>query len=347
VTSQRLDVAVDPADAMPTRRHRRIDAGLDGILVVDKPVGPTSHDVVALVRRLAGTKRIGHGGTLDPFASGVLPLYLGVATRVVEFHLGAPKAYRATVCFGASSSTDDLEGELTPSGGPPPSREAVEAVLAGFLGTHLQRPPIFSARKIGGRRGYALARSGHAPELPAREATFTALSLAGWDEDVPEHPLAVIDVACSAGTYVRALARDVGAAVGSAAYLGALRRTAAGPFALGDAIGLDLAREAAANGRFASLLLPVGTGLEDLPGVTLRADELAVIRHGGWIGEGGRLPASVGAPGKVGPAAALPAGDRVRLLMGDGSLVAIARRAGGRLVPDKVLVPSNGARVDG
>ena len=101
--------------AVRERRPRRIDAGLNGILVVDKPVGPTSHDVVALVRRLAGTKRIGHGGTLDPFASGVLPLYLGVGTRVVEFHLGARKAYRATVCFGASSTTDDLEGELTQS----------------------------------------------------------------------------------------------------------------------------------------------------------------------------------------------------------------------------------------
>ncbi|HZL15888.1 MAG TPA: hypothetical protein VFC97_07255, partial [Verrucomicrobiae bacterium] len=106
------------ADAVRERRPRRVDAGLDGILVVDKPVGPTSHDVVALVRRLAGTKRIGHGGTLDPFASGVLPLYLGLGTRVVEFHLGARKAYRATVCFGASSTTDDLEGELTPSDGP-------------------------------------------------------------------------------------------------------------------------------------------------------------------------------------------------------------------------------------
>jgi tRNA pseudouridine55 synthase len=344
------DRLVAAADAVPERRPRRIDAGLDGILVVDKPVGPTSHDVVALVRRLAGTRRIGHGGTLDPFASGVLPLYLGVGTRVVEFHLGARKAYRATVCFGASSTTDDLEGELTPSNPPAPTRAAVEAALAGFLGTHLQLPPAFSARKVGGRRAYALARAGHAPELPARETTFHTLALERWDETDPDHPLAVIDVACSAGTYVRALARDLGAAVGSAAYLGALRRTAAGPFTLDDAISLDVAREAAANGRFAGLLRPVGTGLDDLPAVTLRADELVVVAHGGWIGEGGRLPAlpaPSSAPADVEPAADRPAVNRVRLLSEDGSLAAIARRAGGRLVPDKVLVPRDGTPPNG
>jgi len=344
VTDERLVAA---ADAVGERRPRRIDAGLNGILVVDKPVGPTSHDVVALVRRLAGTKRIGHGGTLDPFASGVLPLYLGLGTRVVEFHLGARKAYRATVCFGALSTTDDLEGELTPSNPPAPTREAVEAALAGFLGTHLQLPPAFSARKVGGRRAYALARAGHAPELPARETTFHALTLERWDATDPDHPLGVIDVACSAGTYVRALARDLGAAVGSAAYLGALRRTAAGPFTLDDAISLDVAREAAANGRFAALLRPVGTGLDDLPAVTLRPDELVVVAHGGWIGEGGRLPAVFAAPADVGPAADSPAVNRVRLLTEDGSLAAIARRAGGRLVPDKVLVPRDGTPPSG
>lgn len=332
---------VAAADVIRERRPRRIDAGLDGILVVDKPVGPTSHDVVALVRRLAGTKRIGHGGTLDPFASGVLPLYLGLGTRVVEFHLGARKAYRATVCFGASSTTDDLEGELTPSDGPAPTRDAVEAALAGFLGTQLQLPPAFSARKIGGRRAYALARAGHAPELPARETTFYTLALERWDETDPDHPLAVIEVACSAGTYVRALARDLGTAVGSAAYLGALRRTAAGPFTLEDAISLEVAREAAANGRFVALLRPVGTGLDDLPAVTLRPDELVVVAHGGWIGAGGRLPAApaAAAEAEADPAEHAPAANRVRLLLEDGSLAAIARRAGGRLVPDKVLVP--------
>jgi len=341
------ELPVAPDDEARGRRPRRVDSGLDGILVVDKPVGPTSHDIVALVRRLAGTKRIGHGGTLDPFASGVLPLYLGLGTRVVEFHLGARKAYRATVCFGASSTTDDLEGELTPSSGSAPTRAAVEAALANFLGTHLQQPPAFSALKVGGRRAYALARAGHAPELPSREVTFHALALERWDETDPDGPLAVIDVACSAGTYIRALARDLGAAVGSAAYLGALRRTAAGPFTLDDAVSLDVVREAAASGRFAALLRPVGTGLDDLPAVTLRADEIVVVAHGGWIREGGRLPAVAAASAGADEAAGSPAANRVRLLLEDGSLAAIARRASGRLVPDKVLVPRDIATSNG
>ncbi len=309
---------------------RREDARVDGILVVDKPVGPTSHDVVALVRRLAGTRKIGHGGTLDPFASGVLPLYLGLGTRVVEFHLAARKAYRATVVFGGSSTTDDLEGEITPAEGVPPGRDAVESALAGFVGSQEQRPPAFSARKVGGRRAYALARRGETPELKPRTVTFHELALTGWDGADPEHPTAVIDVACTAGTYVRALARDLGAAVGSAAYLGALRRTASGPFALADAHPLDEVRAAAAAERLADLLLPAGAGLDDLPVVMLAAAELRSVAHGGWTGRVERL-------GAAGEGIAL--GGAVRLLAPDGALAAIARVAdGGRLVTDKVLL---------
>jgi tRNA pseudouridine55 synthase len=307
---------------------------VDGILVVDKPVGPTSHDVVALVRRLAGTRKIGHGGTLDPFASGVLPLYLGLGTRVVEFHLGARKAYRATVVFGASSTTDDLEGELTPAKGPAPGRDAVAAALTEFLGTHEQRPPAFSARKVGGRRAYALARRGETPELKAREVTFHALDLVGWDASHPDHPTAVVDVACSAGTYVRALARDLGGAVGSAGYLGALRRTASGPFGLADAHPLDEVRAAAAEERLAELLLPVGSGLDDLPAIALAETELRAVAHGGWIGRVERL----GATGE-----GVAHGAAVRLLAPTGELAAIARvAADARLVTDKVLLDRDG-----
>src|SRR5512132_508013 len=137
---------------------RQPDApGMHGVLVVAKPAGPTSHDVVALVRRLAATRRIGHGGTLDPFASGVLPLFLGGATRLVEYHLADDKAYRATICFGATSTTDDLDGDLTPVAGAAPDRAAVEAALAGMRGGQLQRPPAYSAIQVGGRRAYAMA----------------------------------------------------------------------------------------------------------------------------------------------------------------------------------------------
>ena len=188
--------------------------GLDGILIVAKPAGPTSHDIVALVRRLAATKRVGHGGTLDPFASGVLPVFLGHGTRVVEYHLGDRKAYRATICFGAASTTDDLEGELTPADGPAPTREAVEAALAGFTGTISQRPPAYSAIKVAGRRAYAMARAGEAVELAPREVTIHSLDLVSWDDADPDRPIAVVDVTCSAGTYIRALARDLGRATG-------------------------------------------------------------------------------------------------------------------------------------
>jgi tRNA pseudouridine55 synthase len=308
----------------------RVDARVDGILVVDKPIGPTSHDVVALVRRLAGTRRLGHGGTLDPFASGVLPLYLGVATRVVEFHLAARKGYRATVVFGDSSTTDDLEGELTPSGGPPPARDAVATALAGFLGAQEQRPPAFSARKVGGRRAYALARRGETPELRPRTVTFFDLALVGWEDADPARPAATIEVACSAGTYVRALARDLGTAVGSAAYLGALRRTESGPFRLHDALALDDVRAAAADERLAGLLLPIGSGLDDLPAVSLAAAELRSVAHGGWAAGIDRL-----GPNHRGAAEGLA----VRLVAPDGALAGIARVApGGRLVTDKVLL---------
>ncbi|HSW41473.1 MAG TPA: tRNA pseudouridine(55) synthase TruB [Patescibacteria group bacterium] len=303
---------------------------MDGILVVNKPIGPTSHDIVALVRRLAGTRRIGHGGTLDPFASGVLPLYLGLGTRVVEFHLGARKAYRATVVFGGSSTTDDLEGQITRTDGAPPTREAVESGLAGYLGSCEQRPPAFSARKIGGRRAYALARRGETPELKPRTVAFHALDLVSWDAADPEHPTAVVDVTCSAGTYIRALARDLGEAVGSAAYLGALQRTASGPFTLADAHALDEVRAASAAERLGDLLLPPGAGLEDMPAVTLADAELRAVAHGGWTGRVDRLG---GSEREIRP------GTAVRLLAPGGVLAAIARVADdGRIVTDKVLL---------
>lgn len=303
--------------------------GLDGILVVDKPIGPTSHDIVGLVRRLAATKRVGHGGTLDPFASGVLPVFLGRGTRVVEFHLADRKAYRATVCFGATSSTDDLEGELTPATGPAPTREAVLTALAVFLGTTSQRPPAFSAIKVGGRRAYALARAGETVELKEREVTIDALALADWDDTDRDRPIAILDVVCSAGTYIRALARDLGIAVRSAAYLGALRRTAAGPFSESDAISLDAVRSAAADGpiSLAGLLRPIDTGLDRFPIVDLTPAEVAAVARGQYVK----------------PSAGVPGGsDHYRLRAPDGRLVAIAIPAGtGRLAPDKVLIAAD------
>jgi tRNA pseudouridine55 synthase len=307
---------------------------LDGILVVDKPIGPTSHDIVGLVRRLAATRRVGHGGTLDPFASGVLPVFLGRATRLVEFHLADRKAYRATVCFGASSTTDDLEGEMTPAAGPIPSREAVERALPGFIGTISQRPPAYSAIKVGGRRAYAMARAGETIELRHREVTIHALALVTWDDSEPDRPVAVIDVACSAGTYIRALARDLGAAAGTTAYLGALRRTAAGSFGETDAVTMDAVRAATAAGPagLLPLLRPIDDGLDRLPPIVLSEVEVDAVAHGQYVK----------------PAAGIPTvADHYRLRGPAGELVAIGVPVGaGRLAPDKVLVPAPGAVVE-
>ena len=306
--------------------HRSLGDRLDGILVIDKPVGPTSHDIVGLVRRLAATRRVGHGGTLDPFASGVLPIFLGKGTRVVEFHLADRKAYRATVCFGASSTTDDLEGELTPATGPAPDEGAVLAALSGFVGTIRQRPPAYSAIKVGGRRAYAMARAGETVELQEREVTIHSIELASFDTSEPDRPIAIVDVACSAGTYIRALARDLGERLGSGAYLGALRRTAAGSFAAHDAIALDRVREAASGGPdgLIPLLRPIDTGLDRFPAVPLTPPELAAVVRGQYVR----------------PAAGFPAdAERYRLYAPSGILAAIATDAGsGRLGPDKVLV---------
>jgi tRNA pseudouridine55 synthase len=306
---------------------------MDGVLVIAKPAGPTSHDVVALVRRLAATKRVGHGGTLDPFASGVLPLFLGRATRLVEYHLGDRKGYRATVCFGASSTTDDLEGELTPSAAPAPSRAAVEAALAGFIGPISQRPPAYSAIKVAGRRAYAMARAGEHVELASREVTIHRLELLDWDGTDPDRPIAVVDVECSAGTYIRALARDLGEAVGGAAYLGALVRTASGPFRLDGAVSLDRAREAAADGqeRLAGLLLPVDAGLDELPELVVTDDEVRAIARGQFVRPKATDVTVLAATGPDAP---------IRIRDTAGRLVAIATLSDGRLAPDKVLVDS-------
>ncbi len=299
---------------------------LDGILVVGKPTGPTSHDVVAIVRRLTGVRRVGHGGTLDPFAAGVLPVFLGHATRMVEYHLADAKAYRAVVIFGAASTTDDRDGELTPSEGPLPSREAVEAALEPFRGEIEQVPPDYSAVHIGGRRAYELARHGKKPELKARQVTIHELTLGAWDVSDPERPAATIEMRCSAGTYVRALARDLGAALGSGAYLGALTRTASGPFRLEDAHPLDRVREALATGRATDLLLPSDTGLDAYPRIAPAPDELQALARGQVVRHRGEpLP-------EPGP------GGLVRVVDGAGRVAAMARVDAGRLHPEKVFV---------
>jgi tRNA pseudouridine55 synthase len=221
---------------------------------------------------------------------------------------------------------DDLEGDLTPSDGPAPSRADVESAMTGFLGPISQRPPAFSAIKVAGRRAYAMARAGEAVELAERQVTIHALDMLEWDDTDPARPIAIMDVRCSAGTYIRALARDLGERVGNAAYLGALRRTSSGPFAEGDAIPLDTVRAASADGPagLLPLLRPLDEGLDRFPSVALTAAEVAAVSRGQFVR----------------PEAGFAAGaERYRLVAPSGALAAIATDAGtGRLAPDKVLV---------
>lgn len=310
--------------------------GLDGVLVVAKPSGPTSHDVVALVRRLSSTRRVGHGGTLDPFAAGVLPVFLGRATRIVEYHLGASKRYRATVCFGETSTTDDIDGERTTIVGPPVTRAVVEAALAGMVGPLRQVPPVYSAVQVGGRRAYQMARAGEAVDLAPRDVVIAGLDMLDWDDSDPARPMAVVDVRCSAGTYVRALARDLGARLETGAYLGALVRTESGGFRLEDAVSLDVLRAHVADGPagILAVLRPVDAGLEDLPHVPVTYGE---IRR---LGEG--LP--------TGPKTPLPFRDAPLVLTvgPDGTVVAVCRAIAGILHPHKVLAvrPATEGRPD-
>jgi len=301
---------------------------MNGVLVVAKPAGPTSHDVVALVRRLAASKRIGHGGTLDPFASGVLPLFLGGATRLVEYHLGDPKTYRATICFGATSTTDDLDGELTPSDGPAPTRETVAAALATMVGPQQQQPPMYSAIQVGGRRAYRMARGGETPVLSPRSVTIHALELIEWDATDAARPIAIVDVSCSAGTYVLALARDLGQRFASGAYLCGLSRTASGPFRLEDAHPLEKIRAAAASGgpdAIQAILLPADTGLDAIAAVRLTAAEVGDAAMGRFV----RPEAGLAGAPEAGP---------LRLLDPAGRIVGIGRRDGRRIAPDKIFV---------
>lgn len=316
---------------------RRRDDGprIDGILVVSKPAGPTSHDIIDTIRRLTGVRRVGHGGTLDPFAMGVLPVFMGHATRMVDYHGGDEKAYRASIVFGASSTTDDIDGEMTPSEVAAPDRETVEAALSDFRGQIEQVPPDHSAVHVGGKRAYEVARGGEKPELKARTVTIHALELIGWDTAEPERPLAEVEVRCSTGTYVRSLARDLGRQLDCGAHLGALTRTASGPFRIDAAHSLEHVRAELAAGNIGSLLLSPDTGLEHIPMVQVPERDKEAIARGQII----RIRGQVSGP--VDPAVVLEAAEVVRVLDESGKLVAMGHVSKGRLFPDKVFITPN------
>ena len=211
----------------------------NGVLPIDKPLGWTSFDVVAVARRSLGAKRVGHGGTLDPLATGLLPLLVGSATKFADRLHTASKVYAALVTFGSETTTDDREGTATREADVPGglSLEAFDSALAAFRGELAQVPPVFAAVKVDGRRAYARARSGETVELSARTVTVERLAIASW-----EPPTLRLLVVCSTGTYIRSLARDIGRAVDSAAHLGGLRRLAVGALTVDDALGIEALR---------------------------------------------------------------------------------------------------------
>ncbi len=245
---------------------------LFGFLVIDKPAGPTSHGCVAAVRRAYGLKRVGHGGTLDPAVTGVLPIALGPATRLLPY-LRGDKLYRAVVQLGVRTSSDDLEGDLLERRSPPVlDNGALEEALAGFRGEILQRPPAVSAVHVGGERAYARARRGELVELPPRPVTIHSLQLLGWD---PAEARLELEVRCSAGTYIRSLARDLGEQLGCGAALARLRRTETLGFDLSTAVNL----EQLASGPLPPLLDPL-LALSHLERRQLLAEELPSWRCG-------------------------------------------------------------------
>jgi tRNA pseudouridine55 synthase len=287
---------------------------MHGFLNINKPAGLTSHDVVARVRRLAGKGvKVGHAGTLDPAATGVLPLALGQATRLIEHLADARKGYSGLVRLGVTTTTEDAEGEVTARAQLPPlSDEQVEVAVAALRGEIMQVPPIYSALHHEGKRLYELARAGQEVELAPRPVSIHSLSWAWAAPDTLR-----IEVECGKGTYIRSLARDIGAALGCGAHLASLERTFVGPFALADAAALD--ELLAEPRRLPGLLLPPETAVIGWPVLTLHADDARRVRNG--------LPVSL----------AGPSGARARAHGPDGALLALMRRDGELWRPEKVF----------
>jgi tRNA pseudouridine55 synthase len=276
---------------------------VDGVLVVDKPRGPTSHDVVDRVRRAFRTRRVGHTGTLDPFATGVLPVCVGRATRLARFLSGGDKEYVAAVRLGFATATDDLTGEpLGPAVTVEVEPAALTAALGALVGSFDQVPPAFSAKRVAGRRLYELARRGEAVPRAASPVTVHAIRLLAREGDTLE-----IAVCCSAGTYVRALARDLGERLGTGAHLAALRRTRSGAFDLSQAVGGDDLAGAADR------LIPLAGLLLDLPAVRVGEAGRRLVTHGCDLERGDVAQGFPESPV-----------ERVRVLDESGSLLALA-----------------------
>jgi tRNA pseudouridine55 synthase len=302
-------------------RARRKGRPIHGWLCLDKPAGMTSTEAVARVRRTTQASKVGHGGTLDPLATGVLPIALGEATKTVAYVMAGRKRYRFTARWGEARATDDAEGEVVALSAERPERAAIEAALPEFVGVIDQVPPRFAAVKIEGERAYDLARRGEAVELAARRVEVESFELVG----LPDRDHAIFEVVCGRGTYVRALIRDLGLRLGCLGHVVALRRLQAGPFRAESALTLATLERLVAGDALHQALLPVSAALGDLPALALTEPQAHRLRAGQTI----RV-----ARGLVVGAATDDATVRA---MAAGQMIALARLQGSELSPVRVF----------
>ena len=302
--------------------RQRKGLSVNGWLILDKPQGLNSTKAVSRVKHLFNAAKAGHAGTLDPLATGVLPIALGEATKTVPFVMDGSKAYRFTIVWGAETDTDDAEGAVTETSDLRPSRAEIEAVLPRFTGIITQVPPRYSALKVDGSRAYDLARDNETFELAPREVTIERLSLV----ETPDADHAVLEAECGKGTYVRALARDLGRALGVLGHVGALRRTRVGAFDEGCAIPLaklvELGDSAAGRDDLLGVLLPIETALTEIPGLNFSGSDAARLRLGQSVLLRGR-----DAPIHTGPVYAISR----------GALVAIGEVSQGEFKPKRIF----------
>ena len=318
-TQEHIEQAPPPAGPKPKRERHDVH----GWLVLDKPIGMTSTHAVARVRRLFQAKRAGHAGTLDPLATGGLPIALGEATKTVPFVMDGRKTYRFTVRWGEERDTDDAEGRVTTQSAERPDAATVRALLPGFTGTISQVPPRFSAIKIDGERAYDIARDGETVELEARPVEIHALTLV----EVPDPDHAIFEAECGKGTYVRALARDMGRLLGCHGHVSALRRTRVGPFTENSMISLEhleglCHRAALGEGSLADALLPVATALDDIPALAVSRADAARLQKGQAVVLRGR-----DAPVVTGMVSVTVS----------GQLIALAETSRGEIIPKRVF----------
>lgn len=256
--------------------RRKKGRPIDGWIVLDKPEGMGSTNAVSAVKRALDAQKAGHGGTLDPFATGLLPIALGEATKTVQYVMDGDKTYRFTVRFGAQTDTLDPEGDIVATSDARPTDAEIQAALPGFLGVIDQIPPAFSAIKINGERAYDLARAGEAPEMKAREVWIESFEMI----DRPDADHGVFDLVCGKGTYVRSLARDLATALGTVGDVSVLRRTAVGPFTESQAISLDAVEEIGHKPAESRGMLAVEAALAGIPAMALNEAEAVQIRNG-------------------------------------------------------------------